>query len=113
MTHAFCVGRKPARVIAQNGSEHGDKHLVANMIPINLIMVERSHRAATRGSGATKPLISLAIGVDTHGSTAPSRQRTARHFRSSYSCYGPLVSGQPESLADGHALPPGTTARCL
>src|SRR6266851_3286146 len=69
-------------------------------------MVERSHRAAARGAGATKPLISLAIGVDTHRSAAPSRQQTARHFRSSYSCYGPLVSGQPESLADGNALSP-------
>jgi hypothetical protein len=29
------------------------------------------------------------------------------------SCYGPLVSGQPESLAEGNALSPGTTASCL
>jgi hypothetical protein len=45
--------------MAQNGCEHGDKHLVADMIPVNLTMVERSHLAAARGVGAAKPLISL------------------------------------------------------
>jgi hypothetical protein len=28
--------------IAQNGCEHGDKHLVADMIPANLTMVEEA-----------------------------------------------------------------------
>jgi|GEM_PF-6135028 hypothetical protein len=45
--------------IAQNGCEHGDKHLATDMIPVNLTMVESSHRAAARGAGAAEPLISL------------------------------------------------------
>jgi hypothetical protein len=64
MANAFeAKQEKPARVMAQNGCEHRDKHLIANMIPINSIIAQRNHRAGARGNRATKVLISLAIGA--------------------------------------------------
>jgi hypothetical protein len=59
--------------------------------------------------------VGYAFTSQTNAALSPARRQrgVSKKSRGSNDRYGPFVSGQPLSLADGNALSPGTTASCL